>query len=106
MPGEFHHYIMYINESTRGGRIGPSPVSLTKKSPSPDRVKEKNVEYSIKWEILAKTKSYQPGSKSCDLCTTEKLKILTSDPERTLNKRTEMTNKCRHKTKYKLGNLR
>ena len=34
------------------------------------------------------------------------LKILISDPKKILNKRTEMTNKCRHKTKYKLGNLK
>ena len=55
---------------------------------------------------MAKTKSYQPGSRSFDLCTTEKLKILISDPEKTLNKRTEVTNKCRHRTKFKLGNIR
>ena len=69
-------------------------------------LKEKNIPHNIKWEILSKTKSYQPGSKTCDLCNSEKWKILTADPEKTLNKRTEIMNKCRHKTKFKLANVK
>ena len=69
-------------------------------------LKEKNDPYTIKWEILTKTKSYQPGSRICDLCISEKWKILTADPKKTLNKRSEISNKCRHRTKYKLANVK
>ena len=70
------------------------------------KLKEKNVPYNITWEILTKSKSYQPGSRNCDPCTTEKWKILTANPEKTLNKRTEISSKCRHKTKFKLANVK
>ena len=47
--------------------------------------------------IAAKTSPYQPGAKSCNLCLAEKLAILQSNPATTLNKRSELNNKCRTK---------
>ena len=52
--------------------------------------------------IAAKTSPYQPGAKSCNLCLAEKLALLQSNPTTTLNKRSELSSKCRHKTKSKL----
>ena len=60
---------------------------------------------SIKWSIAAKTNPYQPGAKSCNLCLAEKLVILQSNPATTLNKRSELNSKCRHKNKFKLKSL-
>ena len=57
---------------------------------------------SIEWSIAAKTNPYQPGAKSCNLCLAEKLAILQSNPDTTLNKRSELNSKCRQKSKFKL----
>ena len=59
---------------------------------------------SIELSIVAKAKtnSYQPGAKSCNLCLAEKLAILQSNPATTLNKRSELNSKCHHKNKFKL----
>ena len=55
----------------------------------------------IKRSIAAETSPYQPTAKSCNLYLAEKLAILQSDPATTLNKRSELSNKCRHKNKFK-----
>ena len=59
-----------------------------------------DADVSIKWSIVRRIPSYQPGSRRCMLCTTEKLLILqhTSDPE-CLNQRRELFAKCRHRNK-------
>ena len=65
---------------------------------------EKNVE--ISWEIQCKSRPYKCGSRKCDLCTSEKFEILKSDPSKILNRRTEIANKCRHRSKFKLRNIK
>ena len=59
---------------------------------------------NVKWEIVAKCQPYRCGARKCDLCLTEKLEILTKKPY--LNKRSELTVKCRHSTKWKLKNVK
>ena len=69
-------------------------------------LKSYKVKYTIKWSIVAKASPYSSGSRSCDLCTTEKLKILElhkNSPNTILNKRSEIANKCRHRAKFKLN---
>ena len=61
-------------------------------------LKDKNIEYSIDWEVITKCTSYKSGSKSCNLCTTEKLYII-KNPD-CINKKSELISKCRHKRKY------
>ena len=56
----------------------------------------------VEWSISARSSTYQPGAARCNLCFDEKLAILLADPPSTLNKRTELTGKCRHKNKFKL----
>ena len=68
-------------------------------------LKEKNVRFSLTWKVLSKCTPYVCGSRVCNLCTTEKLWILKSDPKITLNKRTEIVGKCRHRAKFKLKKL-
>ena len=57
---------------------------------------------SIKWEIMDRCKRRKCGARRCDLCLTEKLRILKHDKETSLNKRSELLSKCRHGAKYKL----
>ena len=63
-------------------------------------------EPKIKWEILAKVPKYKLGTKSCNLCLTEKLLILKNAGNPCyLNKRLELAQKCRHKAKMCLSAL-
>lgn len=62
------------------------------------KLKNDNTKYTITWKILTKCQSYKPGSKSCNLCNTEKLYII-KNPD-SINSRTELTSKCRHSRKY------
>ena len=69
-------------------------------------LKEKSLEFDIKWSILSNAKPATLGSRTCNLCTTEKLEIMRSDQKTSLNSRTELGNKCKHRAKFKLRQLR
>ena len=62
---------------------------------------------NIKWEFLKKCSPTTPGRRICDLCTSEKLCIIanTQNPKM-LNKRTDIGNKCPHKRKWMLEDLK
>ena len=60
----------------------------------------------IKWNIYTSACSYECGSGCCYLCLEEKIAILKSDKETTLNKRSEVLSKCRHENKFKLCNFK
>ena len=64
--------------------------------------KDSGLNPTISWKIICKAKPYHHGSRQCNLCLAEKYYILTANRSTTLNKRTELVNKCRHKNKYKL----
>ena len=66
---------------------------------------EKQTPYTIKWEVMKKCIQYKCGTRKCDLCLTEKLYILNSDPRLCLNQNSELLQKCRHMNKYKLAKL-
>ena len=68
-------------------------------------LKESDVPFSLKWEVLSKCTPYAGGSRVCNLCITEKFEILKCDPKITLNKRTEIVGKCRHRAKFKLKKM-
>ena len=66
-------------------------------------LKEKNINYSIKWKIKKKTSGYNKTTKSCSLCLWEKYIICTyKDKQSLLNKRNELISKCRHGNKFLL----
>ena len=65
-------------------------------------LKRENKIFDIKWSIKMEAKAYHPARKKCDLCLAEKVLILTS--EDTLNGRTEIFQKCRHKNIFLLCN--
>ena len=66
-------------------------------------LKDQNIEYKITWKINSKGYPFQCGAKSCDLCLQEKLTICLADQDKTLNRRTEIVSKCRHKRKFTLS---
>lgn len=67
------------------------------------KLKRDNKPYNIKWNIMARAKPYHPAQRRCQLCLTEKLFILTSDQQNTLNQRSELVSTCRHRDKHLLS---
>ena len=57
----------------------------------------------VKYEIVKKCIPYVAGVNKCDVCLSEKLVIMKDKDGRSLNKRTELLNKCRHKWRQKLA---
>ena len=71
------------------------------------QLKDKGIEYNIKWKIISKASPYNPQSEKCDLCLTEKAMIANyRNKEELLNSRKELMNKCRHREKWLLSNWR
>jgi len=48
---------------------------------------------TIMWNIAARAQLYQCGTRRCDLCLTEKMMILHSDPDHFLNNRNKLISK-------------
>ena len=70
------------------------------------QLKEESKEHTINWSIAARATPYKNGSKSCDLCLTEKVTIVRAPAKGLLNKRTELVSKCRHRNKFSLKSLK
>ena len=68
------------------------------------KLKDSNTNYNINWSVIDRAQPYSPKTKRCNLCITEKMHIIYSDSQSTLNKRTEFLSKCRHCSKYLLIN--
>ena len=69
-------------------------------------LKDKNINFSLKWKIVSKAKSYSTSSKKCNLCTEEKYFIIYRPDLCSLNKRNELLNSCRHRKKHLLCNIK
>ena len=90
------HKDSFKNEKKKASTTLSSIVWANKKNPSPQ----------ISWSILKKTHKYQAGSRTCDLCVTEKVFILKAGKDRNnINKRNEIASLCVHRNKYTLANL-
>ena len=64
-------------------------------------LKERQIEFTVQWEILKQSRSYRPGDKACSLCVDEKLYVLeNSKNNKLINKDILNMEKCRHKNKY------
>ena len=67
-------------------------------------LRDKNTPFSSNWAIMALANSYSNKTRSCQLCLTEKTLISLADPSKSLNKRSEIVSKCRHRDKIYLKN--
>ena len=68
-------------------------------------LKRLGISYEINFSIVKLAKSYSRESKVCDLCLTEKTEIMLADHQdhfSSLNKRSEIMAKCRHRAKHLL----
>ena len=65
-------------------------------------LKNEKIPYNIKWKIFGRAQPFSPISGICNLCTLEKLTIITKPQESTLNRREEIFGACKHKEKVLL----
>ena len=79
--------------------------NLSIRNPRFWNAKESGLNTTINWKIINQVIPYKPGQKCYNLCLTEKLEILQAKQPTILNKRSELTGKCRHKNKFKLNKL-
>ena len=70
------------------------------------QLKAKNIAHKIKWSIKSKAFPYQGGARYCDLCLEEKFIILMAPKDKTINARSEIMSKCRHKWKFSLESVK
>ena len=66
-------------------------------------LKDRNIPYSISWEVVRRAQTFSLVTNKCDLCIHEKFEILYNKISATPNKRNEIFNHCRHKKKLLLG---
>ena len=66
--------------------------------------KRERTDTNLEWDVLDKASAYNPESKRCRLCLTEKYHIIFSKLN-LLNSRNELVTKCRHENKYYLANF-
>ena len=69
------------------------------------KLKDREIPRVVNWSIKARGHPFSSGGRSCDLCLTEKLVILTADQNSMLNKRDELREACRHRRKHLLVSL-
>ena len=67
-------------------------------------LKNRNLPFTSNWSIMTLASSYNNKTRSCQLCLSEKTLISLADPNKSLNKRTEIISKCRHRDKILLKN--
>ena len=64
-------------------------------------LKNKKIDYNIKWRIMHKTNAKPNTKYGCSLCNLEKLEIARANKRKCINKRSELQAKCPHfKKKY------
>ena len=68
-------------------------------------LKSNNKPFTISWTIAGKDPPYNPVAKLCKLCLLEKTLILISSEPNSINKRSELMSKCRHRAKFLLSNI-
>lgn len=67
-------------------------------------LKEQDIKYNIKWEIICRAQPYTNVTKQCNLCLMEKYFIIFKPDFASLNKRSELVSTCRHARKFMIEN--
>ena len=69
------------------------------------KLQDKQKSFNISWSIASLQPTFDPGTNKCQLCLMEKVLILNSDRENTINKRHEIFTKCIHRRDHLLAYL-
>ena len=66
-------------------------------------MKNKGLTPNIQWSILKRSNTPKSFDSRCNLCLEEKMNILLfPEPNKLLNKRSDLIVRCRHRAKFKL----
>ena len=68
------------------------------------KLKNKNKNFNVRWEVVARANDFNPISRKCQLCLKEKYYILFHQGGATLNKRSVLFSTCRHRLRRLLSN--
>jgi len=68
-------------------------------------LKERKINYQIKWRKVKQARSYSNVNKKCNLCLWEKYFLICKLEMSTLNHRNELTSLCRHSKKFLLNTM-
>ena len=68
-------------------------------------LKDKNLDYNIKWTAVDRAPRFNPITKKCRLCLKEKYYIIFQPEGAELNERSELFSTCRHRTRDLLSNV-
>ena len=63
-------------------------------------------EIDVSWSILDISPPYKNGTRTCQLCLSEKYHIIFHEQGNLLNKRSEILSNCRHQNKFLLCNFK
>ena len=82
--------------------------SKTKLSTHVWELKEANTDFEVKWDFLERAATFNPTTRKCCLCLTENCHIMynTANSSRSLNKRQEVFDTCRHRKQRLLSNVK
>ena len=67
-------------------------------------LKDKKIKNTLSWKIIDQAQPFNPTTKMCRLCLTEKYHLMYSKDGATLNKRSEFYSACRHVTRKLISN--
>ena len=70
------------------------------------KLKYHGFNYSIKWKIVSRANTYSTSTKTCNLCTKEKMYLMYRKDMHTLNSKNEIMRKCRHRRKKLMSNVK
>ena len=68
------------------------------------KIKDQGGEPIVTWRIIKHCPAYNPISKRCTLCLSEKLHVAEYEGDNLLNKREEIISDCRHQNEFMLLN--
>ena len=66
------------------------------------QLKDHNVNYNIKWSVVARGSDFNPATGICRVCLLEKFFIMFKPEGASLNQRSEFFTHCRHYSKFLL----
>ena len=67
------------------------------------KAKEEGRNPKVTFRAVAKAAAYTAATARCNLCLQERVNILMANEAETLNRRTEIVGKCRHRHKWTLA---
>ena len=95
-----------VHKSSFTHRVKPGAKSqnTTELSKHIWELKDKKVKYSLSCKIIDRAQPFNPSSKMCRLCLTEKYHLMYNKDGASLNNRSEFYAACRHKTRKLISN--